>query len=109
MASNESKRGYWERHFADWQASGLTRREYCRREGLAQSTFDYWRRKARKEQAVACVSRSVPVAPLTLVPVRMTGTPVGHGLALYSPAGWQLTLPAGVGSEWLADLLRRLP
>jgi len=34
-----------------YEASGLTRTEYCRREGIAATTLDYYRRrKARKEK-----------------------------------------------------------
>jgi hypothetical protein len=37
--------------------SGLTRREYCARHGIAVSTLDYWRRAHQKQKP-----RLVPVA-----------------------------------------------
>lgn len=40
-----------ERLLEGYQASGLTRTEYCRREGVAVTTLDYYRRRqARKEK-----------------------------------------------------------
>lgn len=33
---------------AGYQASGLTRRQYCQREGIPLSTFDYYKRRARQ-------------------------------------------------------------
>ncbi len=41
MAINGKKQEYWSRQFERWQESGLTRRAYCAREGLALSTFDH--------------------------------------------------------------------
>jgi len=37
----------WESRFAEWKNSGLTRAEYCKKEKLKYSTFDYWRRKLK--------------------------------------------------------------
>ena len=39
--------------------SGMTRREYCARHGVAMTTFDYWRRAHRKRRPTL-----VPVALL---------------------------------------------
>ena len=47
MATNAKKLTYWQQHFKRCQASGLTRRAYCAREGLALSTFDRWRSLSR--------------------------------------------------------------
>jgi hypothetical protein len=30
--------------------SGMTRREYCARQGVAMTTLDYWRRAGRREK-----------------------------------------------------------
>lgn len=35
---------------ACYESSGLTRREYCEREGLALTTLDYYRRKRAKRR-----------------------------------------------------------
>ncbi len=109
MAIDGKKQEYWSRQFERWQESGLTRRAYCAREGLALSTFDHWRRQARKplrDEAVQ-VPVVVPVDPLTLVPVQLDAD--GGDPHLRSPAGWQVTLPAALGREMLAHLLSQLP
>jgi hypothetical protein len=62
--------------------SGLTRREYCAKQGVAMTTLDYWRRTHRKEKP-------------TLVPVAIEE---GH----HPPAGFALVLANGrrIESSW---------
>lgn len=36
----------WSPVVADWRASGLSAAKFCRRQGLSQWTFRYWRKKA---------------------------------------------------------------
>ena len=43
MAKDEAKWAYWRKQIKDWQASGLSRNAYCKREGLKAMTIDYWR------------------------------------------------------------------
>ena len=43
MTSKEEKR----RLIEGYAASGMTRREYCAKQGIAVSTLDYWRRKRK--------------------------------------------------------------
>ena len=51
--SNKSKRGeareFWEAAVRLWSESGLSVREFCRREGLAEHTFFSWRRELRAD------------------------------------------------------------
>ena len=111
MAQDGKKLAYWRRHFERWQSSGLTRRAYCAREGLALSTFDHWRREARKaaQRDSASVPATLPNTSLTLVPVRIDAPEEISGVRLQSPAGWQVTLPAKLNPEVLATLVARLP
>ena len=51
--------------------SGMTRREYCARHGVAVTTLDYWRRAHRKQKP-----RLVPVA------IEETRHPAGFTLVL---------------------------
>jgi transposase-like protein len=44
MRSKEEIRGIVE----GFARSGMTRREYCAKHGVATTTFDYWRRAQRK-------------------------------------------------------------
>ena len=36
---------YWERWLREWERSGLTQAEYCRRHGLKAVNFAWWKRK----------------------------------------------------------------
>ena len=47
MASKEEKR----RLIEGYAASGMTRREYCAKHGIAVSTLDYWRSKRKPKLA----------------------------------------------------------
>jgi hypothetical protein len=90
-----------EKVVADYERSGLTRREFSQRSGIAIGTLDWWRRRVRKRQQ----SR--------LVPVRVTLEPDRPAIA---GGGFHLTLPSGVmiESRWdfdeagMARLLRLL-
>lgn len=100
MATNAKKLSYWQHHFKRCKASGLTRRAYCAREGLALSTFDRWRSLAR-------VHGGQPSsAALTLVPVQVE-SPL-HA-TLRSPAGWEIHLPGALSLSDLANFLKQLP
>lgn len=71
--------------------SGLTRREYCAKHGVAMTTLDYWRRAHRKQKP-------------TLVPVAIEE-------ACHPLAGFALVLANGrrIESSWSfaeADLQR---
>ncbi|MBI5752385.1 MAG: hypothetical protein HZA59_09615 [Hydrogenophilales bacterium] len=101
MANDAKKLSYWQQHFTRWESSGLSRRAYCAREGLALSTFDYWRRQTRAN------ADQPSNAALTLVPVQVERRP--DHTTLRSPAGWELTLPVSVELADLAGLLKQLP
>jgi transposase-like protein len=58
MASKEEKR----RLIEGYAASGMTRREYCAKHGIAVSTLDYWRLK-RKPKLVRVAIEGQPFGP----------------------------------------------
>ena len=100
MATDAKKLSFWQQHFKRCQASGLTRRAYCAREGLALSTFDHWRKLSRHAP-----DRLRPPA-LTLMPVHVERSL--HHATLKSPAGWEIKLPYTAAAD-LAVLLKQLP
>ena len=51
MASKEEKR----RLIEGCAASGMTRREYCAKHGIAVSTLDYWRLKRKPKLAQVAI------------------------------------------------------
>lgn len=44
-------REFWEAAVRLWEESGLTVRDFCRSEGLGESTFHAWRRRFRSEDS----------------------------------------------------------
>lgn len=131
MAKDEAKWAYWTKQIKDWQASGLSRNAYCKREDLRPGTFDYWRPLIVGNDAqVKAVKQATAGSNLSLVPVKVTAVdiardvdvnamapggprpaahPEGQPLKLKSPSGWEMQLPSNVNTDWLIDLLRRLP
>ena len=66
-SSSPEKRRYWQDHIEVQQRSGLSIGRYCRDQELAQSTFDYWRRKLAP---VRHDSSPVTIVPLPLQALR---------------------------------------
>lgn len=54
------KTTYWQQHIDHWQQSGLSQEVYCQQHKLILSTFGYWRKRLRKQQAAA--SKLIPVS-----------------------------------------------
>jgi hypothetical protein len=40
-----SKKAFWRQHIDDYERSPLSQNQYCSKNGLALSTFSYWKRK----------------------------------------------------------------
>lgn len=49
----EERLEYWEMVMADYKDSSLTRTEYCAKNDIKISTFDYWKRKLSDSKAYA--------------------------------------------------------
>lgn len=96
MRDREANRELWLGHVRAWRESGLTQRAYCETHGLKLSTLGYWSRRERGT-----------VGGVKLVPVKVEGMSL-PGLVLRGAQGWQLSLPPGIPSGWLAELLRAL-
>lgn len=46
-------RGEWEELVREFERSGLSRQRFCADAAVPVSSFDYWRRKLRRERATA--------------------------------------------------------
>lgn len=51
VRANRRSRDEWKRLMAAYEASDLTQRAFCAEQGLAYSTFCYWRRRLRQEES----------------------------------------------------------
>lgn len=62
----ESRVRYWSQHIEAWKASGLSQRAYCKREGIAVSTLQWWCRRLRgngRAETLQFVPVAVPANP----------------------------------------------
>lgn len=65
-------RGWVER----WGASGLSVREFCRRHGLSEASFHFWKRELpAREAAAAADAMSVPQSPPASSPAKTQSPP----------------------------------
>jgi len=47
--SRRVKEKYWQGLVAEWQGSSLSVNEFCRKKGIAPSSFGYWRKRTRSK------------------------------------------------------------
>jgi hypothetical protein len=78
------KRAYWQQHIDQWQQSGLSQIEYCRRNRIKKYQWGYW-----KKRLIA------PKSPAMLVPVTIPSQSasylrviVDNRIAIEVPAGF---------------------
>ena len=57
------KQVYWQQQIRNWKTSGLSQKQFCRRESLALSTFSYWKRKIEIPE-----TKKIKFYPLSLPP-----------------------------------------
>jgi hypothetical protein len=56
------KRGQWEKRIAEWQRSGQSQKAFCVQRGLALSTFQWWRRQAKRYAPAQTTPAFLPIA-----------------------------------------------
>ncbi len=102
---NESARSAQEtaRLVSAWERSGLTQREYCDGHGIAPSTFDYYRRRARQQEPSEAAARLLPVC---LVSQELEPEPKPGGFVLVLVNGRRIEGGWAFAEEGLRRLLR---
>jgi len=102
---------------AGFEASGLRRREFCLKQGVALSTLDFWRKRRRQERGAIASSRlGTPNADARakvgngdrLVAVELADLPVGAvggGLAVVVSRGRRIDVSRGFDAATLERLL----
>jgi hypothetical protein len=91
---------YWQRLLGEWEQSGLSQAEFCRRRGLRAVNLAWWKRRlrgspGRPRGGRQRVTRSAGHA--AFVELALPSHPVRGGL------GYELVLPSGVGLRLPAD------
>ena len=88
------KAAVWGERVAGWRASGLSAAAYCREQGLAYATFQYWLRRLGTPSAAVLPIRVCPKA----------GNASSVVLALELRGGSRLQV-SGLGGTELGSLL----
>ena len=116
QALSSERELFWRGKLAEFVASGLTVRAFCRRESLAESAFYVWRREiSARDAKVASVGRrkvkaSMPERP-AFVPVVLssqTSSPTQEGLAIQLRGGRVLRMPGNMPASEVAQLIHAL-
>lgn len=96
--SKQAKLVLWEQRIAAWRGSGLSKRAWCRREGISAQTLGYWCRRSSSCGAMlpVVVSAAVVAAPAAAA----VEVVLGNGVSLRLPS-W---LPSEELVHWLQAL-----
>jgi hypothetical protein len=103
---------FWRRTIRDQQRSGLSVRDFCRREGLKDGAFRWWRQELSRRDREAAVDprgERTEAAPAFL-PVRVVD-PEGIAprpappIEIVLPTGPTVRVPSGFDPRTLGDVL----
>ena len=118
MASERSieKEEFWRLAIDEHSRSGLTIKEFCRRQGLAAYSFSWWKREIKKRDGIARAKANAPSGSdgNALVPVKVVADAIPKDakrptedvvLDVLSPSGYTLSIRADTPSPRLTELL----
>lgn len=88
----------WAMLIQECNNSGLTKREFCQQRGISEKSFYYWLRKLRSQMAKATGPQLVQLNSMV----------VPDDMLQIQYRGAELKLPAGVGMDAVAAILRSL-
>jgi len=89
------KRAFWEAHVKDWNQSGLTQTEYCRKHRLERSSFNNWKRRLNPSKEPALVRWQASV----------DANAPGQDCIEVRLGRWQVRIPVGIDQGELAKVL----
>ncbi len=95
------KKDIWKRKINEWEKSSLNRTEFCLKNSIPVSTFDYWRMKIRKESAV---EKEKGLVRIPVVLKASTGSP----FSIEYPSGHKINIPSDYDSHSLIRLVADL-
>jgi len=61
-----AKRAYWGKRITEWERSGQTQKAFCAQRGLALSTFQWWRVRGKRREAMESAAPFLPIAMGTM-------------------------------------------
>ena len=104
--SHSEREQFWRRHLAWQRSSGLSIREYCRRQGFSEPSFYSWRKILLERD-----HRHTPPAAPAFLPVAVVDTPTqSHNppIDIQLASGCRIRIRPGCDRGLLADVLTLL-
>jgi len=103
--SKQNEKPEWVRVAEEYEASGLTQREFAERRGITLSTLQSWVYRRRRQEGA-------PLAqPVRLLPVQVTAAPVMSGsstLEVLTASGERVSFAVGTDVQYVARLVAAL-
>lgn len=100
-----SRQTFWRQHIADCEHSPLNQKQYCYKNGLALSTFSYWKKKLGKKEKET--PRFYPLTVPQLPSSKDQADPSGLSLTLNS-SKFRIELAEDFSSSCLRKLIQTL-
>ena len=110
-SSYAEKRAFWRMVLETWRSSGLSVREFCKREGLTESSFYYWRRRLRCRSGCSPDNTSAPSEQRATSPdfIEITSSiPRCSSLELALRSGHTLRIADTIEMSHLSQVLQAL-
>jgi hypothetical protein len=98
-----SKAALWSKRVGEYGRSGLSRRAWCDRHGVAVATLDYWRRRTRES-----LPMSQSFVPMVVADAPSSAGASAPGVIELEFAGVRIRADAGVDAAWLCRVLSGL-
>ena len=96
----EGKEEYWKGHIDEWNRSGSSQAEYCRRHKLSPKSFTYWKRRMRQQEPVSFI-------PVQVKPSVHKPSDNSTGVVLCKEE-YRIEIEEGFKREVLGEVLRTL-
>lgn len=77
-----------------WEDSGLTKKEFCKQQGMAPSVFYYWYNKYKTQDT-----------PAGFVPIKIKNTTKADQLEIHYPNGVKLKLSSDISPSLLRQYI----
>ena len=104
---------YWQRLLGEWERSGLSQAEFCRRRGLRAVNLAWWKRRLRSSEGTPRAGRqgvTRKAGRAAFVELALPSQPAhgGFGYELVLPSGACLRLPGDFDPQRVARLVQAL-
>ncbi len=103
IISRAGRQQFWQEHIEKWNASELSQGEYCRRNKISEKSFQYWKRKAKRNSAMPALVELT--LPKSLPPPLLSPHPQ---LCLVVGQRYRIEIGKGFDSQDLEQVVRVL-